>query len=251
MKRRSFNMESVKELLNSDIYKGIFLLIFLISLIIFNMINKDLAFENAFLYFISYPLYILFMMMILFIASIYTSKILDTKFNIILRYSNKKEYFRSLLVYVTVINGILFSFSIMVNLILLLCSYWRSISFTQLDYYHIPYFIYNIFSVFKYFLVVNFLCLIIVQIRKCFNYIMSAALMVILLILKLGFVYSTDIIDNISKIKLFFGYYLYPFQYASFSLELCASFLQITILLLFIKFLFSFINKYCKIEIME
>ena len=98
MKRRSFNMESVKELLNSDIYKGIFLLIFLISLIIFNMINKDLAFENAFLYFISYPLYILFMMMILFIASIYTSKILDTKFNIILRYSNKKEYFRSLLV---------------------------------------------------------------------------------------------------------------------------------------------------------
>ena len=80
---------------------------------------------------------------------------------------------------------------------------------------------------------------------------MSAALMVILLILKLGFVYSTDIIDNISKIKLFFGYYLYPFQYASFSLELCASFLQITILLLFIKFLFSFINKYCKIEIME
>ena len=185
MKRRSFNMESVKELLNSDIYKGIFLLIFLISLIIFNMINKDLAFENAFLYFISYPLYILFMMMILFIASIYTSKILDTKFNIILRYSNKKEYFRSLLVYVTVINGILFSFSIMVNLILLLCSYWRSISFTQLDYYHIPYFIYNIFSVFKYFLVVNFLCLIIVQIRKCFNNIMSAALMVILLILKL------------------------------------------------------------------
>ena len=30
MKRRSFNMESVKELLNSDIYKGIFLLIFLL-----------------------------------------------------------------------------------------------------------------------------------------------------------------------------------------------------------------------------
>ena len=33
MKRRSFNMESVKELLNSDIYKGIFLLIFLIKIV--------------------------------------------------------------------------------------------------------------------------------------------------------------------------------------------------------------------------
>ncbi len=250
-KKIKFYFKDIKKLLSTDIYKGLFLFIFLTSIVVNYSMPSDLTFENAILYSFGSPLFQLLVMIVLYISSLNTLKIFDTKFSIILRYKNKKQYLSNLLTYITLINLVLYIFSILSMLIVLMVAFLGRISFTQFPYYQMPFFVYNIFSVFKYFIIINLLCIICILLHKSLNKVFGIVSFALILILKEGYPYSIDVITNFKQVKLFFGYYLYPFQYSNFSLEVCAMFLQIIILLIICNIIFFFMNKYNKINLSE
>ena len=55
---------------------------------------------------------------------------------------------------------------------------------------------------------------------KLFNKFVGGGCFILFILMKDIYPYSIDIINNIFDIKLFFGYYLYPFEYSSFLLEI-------------------------------
>lgn len=244
LKKINYNLSRTKIISNTTKFKSIFLLCIICNLINSFNIPTDLLFENAITYNISTGLYQILLFITLFLNSIYTMNVYNEDSTTFLRFKNKKNYLSSLILQITLMNIITYLIYSICGLIFVTLKYYENINFIQFEFYKIPYFIFNGYLYFKYFVIFNLLILIAILIYKNINRIIGSAFGIFLYMLKDNYAYSLDKIQSVSDIHLFYGYYLYPFEYSSFSLDLCAFFLQCIILLLIYELL-KYINIKC------
>lgn len=251
IERINYNFKRIKIISNTTKFKSIFLLCIVCTLISSFNIPQNLEFENAIMYNISTSLYQMLLFITLFLNSVFAMGIINKDYSSFLRFNEKKEYLVSLFQSITIMNIITYVIYSIFGLIFIILKYYGNINFAQFDYYSIPYFIFNLYLYLKYFIIFNFLILISVLLYKNIGKIVGSLSGFIVCMVKENFVYSIDKIQSIENIHLFYGYYLYPFEYSSFSLDLCAFFLQ-CIILLSIYELIKYLNvKYTKISIEE
>lgn len=240
----NYNFSRIKIISNSIKFKSIFLLCIVCNLINSFNIPDDLLFENAITYNISTSLYQILLFITLFLTSIYTMNMFNEDSTTFLRFKSKKNYLSSLFSSITLMNIITYVIYSICGLIFVILKYYGNINFIQFEFYKIPYLVFNIYLYFKYFIVFNLLILIVAIVYKNVNKIVGSLFGLFIYMLKDNYTYSLDKIQSISNIHLFYGYYLYPFEYSSFSLDLCAFFLQCIILLLIYELL-KYINIKC------
>ena len=160
------------------------------------------------------------MFTILFITSIITFSIFEKNKSIVIRYKNKSIYLNNLFKTISIINFIVYLQFVTLGLTILTFKYFDNLSFSYISSYQIPFIVYNIYSIIKYFFIINMIIIICILIYKLLNKLIGGSSFIFFLILKDMYPYSIESIDNIFNIKLFFGYYLYPFEYSSFLLEI-------------------------------
>lgn len=219
-----------KNILNHEKYNAILLLCLFCSFISSYDIPNNLNYEEAFLSHISSGLFQLLLFIILFITSITTYTICYRKISSMLRYANKNIYISNIMKNITIINLIIFLCYILMSSTIITIKHFTTIAFTSISIYNIPYIIYNIFTIIKYFFIINIIILFSMLFYIKFNKIIGFLCFSLLLILKDGYLYTFDIINTVFKIKLFFGYYLLPIQYKSFYLEVICSIIYIVII---------------------
>lgn len=188
----------------------------------------------------SSPVFQIFLFLILFICSWNTVNIFDKNTSTIIRYKNKKEYLKNLFWEISIVNFlayIMYIFSVLIFLILYL---YGNVVLGTYTIYNIPMIIYVVFMIIKYFLIVDILILITISIYKLSNIIFGFISLLLILCLKLMWPYHIQIIEDFRDFKLFYGYYLYPFEYSNFAFEISSFFLIFFILLILI-FLISLI----------
>lgn len=251
IQRIKYDYYRVKLISNSFKFKSNFLLCIICTLICSYNVDDELMFENAIMFNISSGLYQMLLFLILFISSIFTMNAVNKDYNSFLRYQNKKEYMISLIKTITYINIITYIIYSLFGLIFIIIKYLGSISFIQFEYYQIPFFIYNIYLYFKYFVILNMLIIISIMLYKNIGKILGSVIGFLLLIFKDGYPYNVDKISSVENIHLFYGYYLSVFEYSSFTLDLCAFFLECTFLLLIYEFMKYLNLRFVKVSIEE
>ena len=207
-------------ILSNEKFKGIFLLCIFGSFISSFDLVKTISYEEAILSYFSSNLCQLFLFTILFITSIITFSIFEKNKSIVIRYKNKSIYLNNLFKTISIINFIVYLQFVTLGLTILTFKYFDNLSFSYISSYQIPFIVYNIYSIIKYFFIINMIIIICILIYKLLNKLIGGSSFIFFLILKDMYPYSIESIDNIFNIKLFFGYYLYPFEYSSFLLEI-------------------------------
>ena len=224
--------------------KLILILLFIVSIFnYYNLPNIEMTFDNKVLFYFSTNLYQLSIIIIISVFSFRFIKNFDNYMNIMLRFKNKKQYLLIITKIIYLNNTIIMIFSLLIGLIILLLSNINNVYFTQYEHYNIPFIIYNFFIFVKYYIITNNICIILTIIYSGFGNLITFIIMIILLSLKENYSYSMDIIDSLCKIKLFFGYYLYPFVYSDIFLELSAFSLEVIILRAIQEFILYYILK--------
>ena len=147
-------------ILNSNKFKAIFLIIIITC--IFNLFNIEngIKFEEAIFSSITCTLFIFVIIGILFISSCITLDLFDKEFAIILRYKNKLTYLKELLKLISLVNSILFGLAISITILFITFKYFGIITFGKISNYNIPFIIYNLFTIIKYYIIINILSLI-------------------------------------------------------------------------------------------
>ncbi len=224
-------------ILNSNKFKAIFLII--IFTCIFNLFNIEngIAYEEAIFSSITSTLFLFVIIGILFISSCTTLDLFDKKFGIILRYKNKLEYLKELLKLISLVNLIIFGLAISITILFTTFKYFGITTFDKMSNYNIPFIVYNLFTITKYYIIINILSLIGICLYKNFGKILC-------------YIYYA-LITNFNIKNLFFKYYIYPFQYANFYLELSFAIIFICLMLLIVHLAIYATVKYNKIKINE
>lgn len=216
---------------NEKIKSVIIFIPIIIVLILFNLYNTS-SFEEAFLLINSFDAYQLLILLCLIISSITTLRYYNTKLNTIVRYKDKNEYLFNLTKKIVLINSIIYLFSNVILLMLLLFIYRYNISFSNYSLYNIPFYIYNLYFIIKLFILYNFVCIFIVFLYEFIDKKIALFLSIIILILKESYNYTSYMINSINDIKLFIGYYFNIVKYSSFTLELSCFFIILSILII-------------------
>ncbi len=251
IKKINYNFNRTKTIFNSIKFKSIFLLCIFCTLISSFNVPSNLMFENAIMYNISTSLYQFLLFFTLFLSSVFAMNIINKDYSSFLRFKGKKEYLISLFQSITIINAVTYIIYSIFGLVFVILKYNGNISFIKFDYYSIPYFIFNIYLYLKYFCIFNLLIMITILIYKNINKILGSIVGIAICVVKENYIYSIDQVQSIENIHLFYGYYLYPFEYSNFPLDLCAFFLQ-CILLLMIYESIKYLNiKYNRISMEE
>ncbi len=235
---------------NEKIKSVIIFIPIIIVLILFNLYNTS-SFEEAFLLINSFDAYQLLILLCLIISSITTLRYYNTKLNTIVRYKDKNEYLFNLTKKIVLINSIIYLFSNVILLMLLLFIYRYNISFSNYSLYNIPFYIYNLYFIIKLFILYNFVCIFIVFLYEFIDKKIALFLSIIILILKESYNYTSYMINSINDIKLFIGYYFNIVKYSSFTLELSCFFIILSILIIIYNIFKYLIIKLKKIEIKE
>lgn len=214
-------------------------------------IQNGIVYEEAFFSSITNTLFLFVLISLLFISSCITLYYFDKDYTILLRYENKLKYLKKLFISISIVNLIVYCFAMVITLLLLSFKYFGCITFGKISSYNMPFFIYNIFTMIKYFIVINILSLIGICVYKNFGKVFSYIYYSIILILYYMLPVSVDIIGNFSIRNLLFKYYIFPFQYANFYLELLYSLIYICGMMLLIFLFISLTIKYNKVKIDE
>lgn len=241
----------IKFILDSNKFKAIFLMLILTCFLNLFNIQNGIVYEEAFFSSITNTLFLFVLISLLFISSCITLYYFDKDYTILLRYENKLKYLKKLFISISIVNLIVYCFAMVITLLLLSFKYFGCITFGKISSYNMPFFIYNIFTMIKYFIVINILSLIGICVYKNFGKVFSYIYYSIILILYYMLPVSVDIIGNFSIRNLLFKYYIFPFQYANFYLELLYSLIYICGMMLLIFLFISLTIKYNKVKIDE
>lgn len=238
-------------ILNSNKFKAIFLII--IFTCIFNLFNIEngIAYEEAIFSSITSTLFLFVIIGILFISSCITLDLFDKEFGIILRYKNKLRYLKELLKLISLVNLIIFGLAISITILFTTFKYFGITTFDKMSNYNIPFIVYNLFTITKYYIIINILSLIGICLYKNFGKILCYIYYALIIILYYTYPVSNSIITNFNIKNLFFKYYIYPFQYANFYLELSFAIIFICLMLLIVHLAIYATVKYNKIKINE
>lgn len=237
-----------------EIYKeGKFKIIIILSIIsgYFNMIDigKKVSFESAITNSFNGIMYPLFLFFILVMTASFTITNYNKNYQSLIRFKDKKEYLEDLLS--TIFKNLLLIYIVysIICLVFIIIKYFGRYEFENSIYTGIPNFIYNLFLYVKVFLIYELIIKIGVLIYKGTSKIIGVSFLIIMYILKSGWIYNINIVDSFRKIPLFFGYYLITTNYSSLFLELFSFVLQVTILVIIIEIIKYFILNYKEITI--
>ena len=147
-------------ILSNEKFKGIFLLCIFGSFISSFDLVKTISYEEAILSYFSSNLCQLFLFTILFITSIFTFSIFEKNKSIVIRYKNKSIYLNNLFKTISIINFIVYLQFVTLGLTILTFKYFDNLSFSYISCYQIPFIVYNIFSLIKYFFIINMIIII-------------------------------------------------------------------------------------------
>lgn len=241
----------VKYILDTDTFKMIFLSVLFMSFFsIFNIAEQASYTEGLFCYFSS-KIFLFPLICIIFISSCFFLFSFDKDYSSLLRFDNKASYLKKLVISLSVGNAIVYLSAIIMGFLFVTLKYFGAITFSNVEYYNIPYIVYIPFTLVKYFIIINFLSIIGICIYKIFGKVGGYAYYAIVLVLYYCLVISADIINLFTIKNLNFVYYLAPVQYASFSLEVSHSIIFICILTLILFLLMYVLIKFSKIKIDE
>lgn len=222
-------------------------------MIFFNSYNisSGIAYEEAIFSFISSSLFLFVILLVLFMSTCIILISFDKDYSILLRFKNKFDYLKNLFLSITIGNFLIYTFTIVISILLLTIKYFGRIYFSDIAYYHIPFVLYNFFTIIKYFVIVDILALIGVCIYKNLGRVFSYTYYILILILYYVYPVSMEIIGSFSIKNLFFKYHLYPYQYATFYLELSSLIITICTLILLTIFILCITVRFNKIKIDE
>lgn len=242
-----YNLVRINSITNTSKFKLIIMMCIIGSFLASFNIIEDESFEIAIVRFIHSDIYTIILMSLLLITSFYTITTFNKDLTMFLRYKNKKEYLTKLFELVTIMNLIVYICYTLVGLTIVVLKYYGNITLSSHYIYGVPFIIYNIYVYIKFFIIINLLCLISSIIYKNYGKIYGISFIIFIFFCyrELSII-NIDIISEFKEFPILFNYYLYPLEYSSFSLEICAFTLQSIILLLVyesIKFLTIKIKK--------
>ena len=238
-------------ILKSNKYKTIFwILIFLCFLNLFNIPN-DIPYEEKILNSISSPLFLVVLIGTLFMSSSLMISYIDKDYSKLLRFKNKNYYLKDLMISVSITNLVLFLFTIFINLLFVSIFNIGHIKFGNYIYYEIPFFLYNMFTIIKYYFIINSLALIGICLYKNINKVVGYIYYFLILMLYYTYPIKALIINNFRINNLFFKYYLVPFVYLNFKLEIISFLITLVFLTIVLFFIMCIIIKRNKIKIDE
>lgn len=246
------NINKLKCFYDTKSIKLLLIIIFILSVFnCFNIPKINMPFENKILFYISTSLYQMVVIIIMYVYSLKLIKTYDFKDTITLRFSSKENYLKKIISITTINNLLIFVIFEITGIFLLLIINFKNINFGFYENYQIPFALYNIFISFKYFCIMNIICSIGIILYKGFGVKFSLLYFLLILLLKDNCNYSIDVINDFKMIKLFYGYYLYPFLYSSLSLEICAFSIIMCVLLSIKEFLYYYIVRKVPIKVGE
>lgn len=245
------NFSRVKYILDTEKFKIIFLTIFSTCFFSFFNILPSVSYSEAIFNFISSPIFLFPLISIIFISSCIFLESFDKDYSSLLRFNNKIDYLKKLLFSITIGNFIIFLSAIGVGILFVTLKYFGLMTFSDVEYYNISYMIYSIFTIIKYFIIINILSMIGICIHKIFSKIIGYLYYLTILAIYYCYPISSNIIGYFSSKSLNFKYYLTSVQYASFSLETSHTIIFICILFLLLTLLIYLLIKFNKIRIDE
>lgn len=235
------NILKIIFILKSNKYITVFwILIFLCFLNLFNIPN-DITYEEKILNSISSPLFMVVLIGTLFMSSSLIISYIDKDYSKLLRFKNKKYYLKDLMLSVSITNLVLFLFTIFTNILFVSIFNIGYIKFENYIYYEIPFLIYNIFTIIKYYLIINYLALIGICLYKNINKVVGYIYYFLILMFYYTYPIKALIINDFKINNLFFKYYLVPYVYLNFKLEII-SFLITIVFLIIILFIVMYIT---------
>lgn len=245
------NFSRVKYILDTNKFKIIFLSILSTCFFSFFNIFPNVSYAEAIFNYISSSIFLFPLISIVFISSCIFLESFDKDYSSLLRFNDKTHYLKSLLISISIGNFMIFLSAIIIGILFVTLKYFGLMTFSNVEYYNISYITYSIFTIIKYFIIINVLSLI----GICIHKIWGKTIGYIYYMIILSFYYCSPISSNIIShfsIKTFnFKYYLTSIQFASFNLEVSYTIIFICILfLLLMLFIYSLI-KFNKIRIDE
>ena len=225
-------------------FKIIIFLMVLFSFYIMLSFDYNVAYFSYFNSLIM-SIYNIYSILVLFLSMLYftvdTIHNFDIKYMQIIRYKNYKEYINKLMVKVSINNLLIF----MIYIILLMSLfYFRYITINISDYiyYHVPDILYFCFTIFKTYLILNVLILIIVLLIKYLKNIYSYILSLFLIVENIFFSNNNDIITLKNIIWSPFQF-LSQYNFANFKIEVLSNIIFIFSIIVILLILKKILNK--------
>lgn len=224
----------------------------LISLVcFFNSFNlsQGYNFDKSFTIFFTTKLFVLMLMAFLFFNTNKIINWLDHNKSFVIRLNNKKNYLRKLINVTTISNIIVFSMFIIISLTMIILKVGFKIEFTNIDYYNVPYIIYDIVLIIKYYVIINFISCFGIIINKCFGKNTSYIFYLFIMIFYYGFSLPINEISGFQISNLIYVYYLESLPYTTYLNEIANFIIVSNIYYILLELFYYTILKYKKIRI--
>ena len=223
MNNLKYYINHLKYVVNTDKFVITFILILLLNIYgIFNLDEYEGLFEG--LYAINTNTFInIFVILFCALNSFTIYDYLSNDSSYMIRCNDKNNYNKIIIKNIIFINAFIIILSTLIGLIGLLIKYNLNFEIGKYYFYNISNIIYFIFFVFRKFVFINLLVIILIYIKKLFgNIIMYISLFAIIARI-ITYFYQATAISSFLDIKFFIGYYFGLYQYSSFSLEIACS----------------------------
>lgn len=245
------NFSRVRYILDTEKFKIIFLTIFSTCFFSFFNILPSISYSEALFNYISSSIFLFPLISIVFISSCIFLESFDKDYSTLLRFNDKMDYLKKLLISISIGNFIIFLSAIVIGILFVTFKYFGLMTFSDVEYYNISYVMYSIFTIVKYFIIINILSLIGICVYKIFGKIIGYVYYLIILALYYCHPISSNIIGHFSIKSLNFKYYLTSTQFASFNLEVSHTIIFTCILFLLLALFIYLLIKFNKIRIDE
>lgn len=236
------NYNVIKSILNSLQIKTLLSIIIIFNFIFVLVQSADFYAFDLFCHLNSMGSYNCFVALFMLYACNISLNIFNSYNNILIRYKDKKTYYKELVKCVLIVNFIICIVNFLVLLtnifffsdgVIILNNYANGVS-------SLVYFIWTFVKKIILYVIMSFLFLIIIKLlKKPYNIIASVFSCVILFLMP----YNDRLVSSISKMFLFpFDYFVYH-RYTSFMLEICIFSAYFSVIMLILYILYLYLRK--------
>ncbi len=238
-------MNSVISVVETPYYKLSFILMVILSFY-GGYISMNMTYLNGFLTVLTNKLFFTWGVLIPFLIITLCTYIFFHKSDfLILRFNNKKEYLKNMLLTIFFVN--LFSYVVLIVLLIICLNIFPKkggFGFVYNPNLNCHNFIYLVFILFRLFCIIQLISIINALLCKLTNIKFTIMLNMILYASLILLVYFTMVpISSVLSMPLYIGNYLIISMYSSFGLELLCTIIYFSILLVIIYFLYYINNK--------
>lgn len=223
--------EKCRQIFNNEGFKIVYFALVLMNILITCNVPGEYFFDTL-IGFTHYK-YMYLLLMIVFYSIMITSKVFDTNFESIMRYKDKRNYLKTIMIVNFCVTAVTVAISLMLGIISLIVFHPLTLVNMQLPADALAFFSFLIFYYIRYVIIFSLLNGIVFLVYKNAGLILSL-LATAFIEFFLGYnAVSFNIVSSFADIRLFPGIImLSAVEYDSFSLELCASILMILVLMI-------------------